>query len=189
MNKLVMVVAAAMTFAAFAQEPAPSAEGKARPMRPDRAAMSSMRPSMMMGQGAFDPLMRAVMNPQVAEKIGLSEEQKSKLAALKGNNSANRDLQAKVKAGMDRQVELLKAEKIDEAAVMKTIDEVFEARKEMAKAQTKRMIQVRSILTPEQVAKALEAIKEFRGQHRARNGAKDRGPKGDAPKRESAPEK
>lgn len=190
MNKLVMVVAAAMTFAAFAQEPADSAEGsKARPMRPDRAAMRSMRPPMMMGQGAFDPLMRAVMNPQVAEKIGLSEDQKTKIAALKGENRANRDLQAKVKAGMDRQVELLKAEKIDEAAVMKTIDEVFEARKEMAKAQTKRMIQVRSILTPEQVTKALEAIKEFRGQHRARNGAKERGPKGDAPKRESSPAK
>ena len=188
MNKLMMTVAATMAFAAFAQEPAqPAPAGKAPAAQ---LARRPMRAPMMMGQGAMDPLMRAVMNPAVAEKIGLSEEQKAKLAELKGGQKVNQELQTKVRAGMERQVELLKAEKIDEAAVMKAIDEVFEARKEMAKAQTRRTIAVRSILTPEQVSKALEAIKVkrdkdakegrgFRGMRR--NGPKGRGPAEAAP--------
>ena len=57
------------------------------------------------------------------------------------------------------------AEKIDEAAVMATLDEVFAARKEVAKHQMKRLIVVKSILTPEQVKMATEA---FRSMKRAK---------------------
>ena len=167
MNKLMTVLAATLAFAAFAEcpsEPCPK------------------RPPMMMGAGASDPLIRAVMNPKVAEKIGLSAEQKEALKAAQPVRGANRELQAKVRAGTSRQVELLKAEKIDEAAVMAAIDEVFEARKEMAKEQTRRMIAVRSILTPEQVSKALESMRDVCGRGPSpkcqKDGAKECGRKG-----------
>lgn len=178
MNKLMMTFAATMAFAAFAQEPAVPASDAAG-AAPVAKAMRPHRPQMM--GGAMDPLVRAVMNPKFASKIGLTDEQKAKLADLRGGKSENRELQAKVRAGMEKQVELLKAEKIDEAAVMKAIDEVFEARKEMAKAQTRRTIAVRTILTPEQVAKALESMKEMRGPRPARNM-----PSASAPKCEGA---
>ena len=73
-----------------------------------------------------------------------------------------------------KQFELMKAEKVDEAAVMKAIDEVFELRKQMAKEQVRRVIEIKSILTPEQIAKARE---EMRANFAARGGRPD-GPRG-----------
>ena len=92
-----------------------------------------------------------------------------------------------------RQFELMKADKIDEAAVMKAIDEVFELRKEMAKAQVKRVIAVKSVLTPEQIEKAREEVKkmfEQRGEKGPRQGRmRGRGPRGgDRPEPPKPPE-
>ena len=183
MNKLMMTVVATMALAAFAQGPEVSAAGeKASAQREMRL---HHRPPMTMGGAAMEPIARAVMNPRVADQIGLSEEQKPKLAALRGGRSVDKELQKKVRAGMEKQVELLKAEKIDEAAVMQAIDEVFEARKEIAKAQTKRTIEIRSILTPEQVTKALEAMRDLRSSRPRPNGPKARDARREAPKAEA----
>ena len=184
MNKLMMVAVAAFVSAAcFADEPAVGAKRPERRMnRPPMGERAMMGGAGLMG----DPIMWAVMNPKVAEKIGLSDEQKAKLKDLRRVRGGNRELQEKVRKGMEKQMELLKAEKIDEAAVMAAIDEVFEARKSVAKEQTKRLIAVRAILTPEQVAKATDAMKELRGNRGPRGEGRgpkgDRGPKPEAPK-------
>lgn len=170
MKKLMMVaVAALLSAVVFADEPAQGAkEGEKRPDRQMRVRKGRTGEHVreggfgMMGGGVNDPIVRAVMNPKVAEGIGLSEEQKAKLAEFKGAREANRELQKKVGEGMKRQMELLQAETIDEAAVMAAIDEVFEVRKQMAKEQTKRVIAIRSVLTPEQIKKARELMKEKR---------------------------
>ena len=60
---------------------------------------------------------------------------------------------------------------------MKAIDEVFELRKQMAKDQVRRVIEIKTILTPEQIAKAREEMKkdfETRGDRGPRHG----GPRG-----------
>ena len=73
---------------------------------------------------------------------------------------------------------------------MAAIDEVFELRKAMAKDQAKRVIAVKSILTPEQVAKAHEEMKKMfeargdRGPRREGKGPRElkgprRGPHGE----------
>lgn len=133
-----------------------------------------------MGRTGLDPIMRAAQNPKMAEKIGLSEEQQSKLKALASEKDVVKSLQAKVSAGTKRQSELLKAEKIDEAAVLATVDEIFEARKEIAKCQMKRLIAVKTVLTPEQIKAATEALQSMKDQ---RKGAKKgkRAPKTSAP--------
>ena len=79
-----------------------------------------------------------------------------------------------------KQFDLMKAEKVDEAAVMKAIDEVFELRKQMAKEQVRRVIEIKLILTPEQIAKARE---EMRANFAARGGRPDgqRGERGGRP--------
>ena len=106
----------------------------------------------------------------------------------------------KVHEATMRQFELMKADKIDEAAVMKAIDEVFELRKEMAKAQVKRVIAVKSVLTPEQIEKAREEVKKMfeqrgeKGQWRGEKGPRQgrmrgRGPRGgDRPEPPKPPE-
>ena len=143
MKCLIAMAMAALTLAGVAQEPAP---GK-----------------MHRGQvGGADPILRVALNPKVAEKIGLTADQQAKLKALAEDKGDMKGLQEKVRRGMNRQAELLAAEKIDETAVMAAMDEVFEARKEVAKRQMKRLIAVKSILTPEQVKAATEALKAMK---------------------------
>ena len=180
MKRLVVVVVAALGCAAFADGGAGGGvrpEGGRRGFGPREGGMGQM-------MGGMDPIVRMVFNPAVAEKLGLSDEQKAKLRELKGNNEENRDAQKKVREAAMKQIELMKAEKIDEAAVMAAIDEVFELRKAMAKAQAKRVIAVKSVLTPEQVARAREETKKTfesrggRGPRREGSGPRDfRGPR------------
>ena len=144
-----------------------------------------MMPGGMGGMGMMgDPLLRAVTNPRIAESLGLTDEQKAKIKELSAGKKDNREAQKKVREATMKQVELMKAAQIDEAAVMAAIDEVFEIRKQMAKDQAKRVIAVKSILTPEQIAKAHENMKtmfEGRGDRGPKRGGM-RGPKGRGPK-------
>ena len=73
---------------------------------------------------------------------------------------------------MDRQAELLKADVIDEVAILAAVDECFELRKSEMKDQLKRLIAARTILTPEQFAKAKAIAEEFRGSRRPQRPAK-----------------
>lgn len=133
--------------------------------------------------GSSDPVVRLVCNPKVAEKIDLSEEQRGKIKEInKANRDNSEDLRKALRDAMEKQAELLKADKIDEAAVMAEIDKAFDARKEMAKRQTRRVIAIKAVLSPEQVSKALEILKERPQSKLDRRGT---GPRGDKPSPES----
>ncbi len=150
MKSLMMIAVAALCCAAFA-------EGSRKGALP-RGGMGGMPMSA-------DPVLRAVSNPKVAEKLGLTEEQQAKLKEVtSGDRDVQRANQKKVRDAMMKQVELMKSEKIDEKAVMSIIDEVFELRKEMAKEQAKRLIAVKSILTSEQLKKAQEELQSMRNR-------------------------
>jgi len=147
MKQVMMMLAAALSCAVFAQGPSPTApKGLAEAVRP----------------GSVDPIVRLVQIKGMAAKLGVTADQVAKLNALPDPRPELKSLQAKIKSGQERQAELLKADAIDEAAVMAAIDEVWNAKKEVARVQTKRVIAVKSILTPEQVRKALEALKSSR---------------------------
>ena len=166
MKSLIAMSAAALCCVALAEGPQPGGMPRGGMMPPGMPGMS-------------DPILRIVSSPKGAEKLGLTAEQQEKLKSVMGDRKNVRESQKKVREATMKQVELMKAEKIDEAAVMAAIDEVFEIRKQMAKDQAKRLIAVKSILTPEQIAKAREDLKATfgaRGQrpggHRGgRNGA------------------
>ena len=149
MKKLMMVAAVALVGAVFAQG---ARENAPRPPHP--------------GFHPVDPIVRMVSNPKMAEKLAITPEQREKLdASLKGEKEQTAEMQKKLREAMKKQVSLLEAEKVDEAAVMAAIDEVFALRRDMAKAQTRRVIAVKSILTPEQIAKGREAVRELREKH------------------------
>ncbi len=165
MKTVFVTLFAALTFAVFAQEPAEKAGPKPH-----------AGPKAMHMQGAIEPVVRAALNPKVAEKLGLTEEQTARLKALAADRDANKALQSQIRKGMERQAELLNAEKIDEAAVMAALDEVWAAKKEIAKLQTKRVIAVREVLTPDQIKQALEEFKSIRGERKRRHGEKGKNP-------------
>ena len=124
----------------------------------------------LMRQGSIDPIVRAALNPKLAQKLGITEEQSAKLKALQDGKGANKGLNEKISAGLKRQAKLLEAEKIDEAAVMATVNEIWDLRKEQAKNQLKRVIAVKSILTADQVRAATEAMKAMRSQRHVPGG-------------------
>lgn len=161
MKKLMMVMAAAFSVVAFAQGPQ---SGPGRGPRRGPGGMGDMG-----GSGMHNPAVMAVMNPQVAEKLGLSAEVQAKLKKLdEDSRKTLKDLQQKLRPIIDRQAMLMQKTDVDEAAVMQAIDELFDLRKEMAKVQTRRMIAVKASLTPDQLAKALEEVKKVHEERRNR---------------------
>ena len=151
MKCLMCVFAAVMAFAAVAQGPAavPKAGGQRQ------------TPSI-------EPIVQMVRNPKAVEKLGFSAEQVAKLREIGNSREALKELQTKVRKGSERQVELLKAEKVDEAAVLAVVDEVWSAKKEIAKIQTKRVIAVRSVLSAEEIRRALEVFRSMREKRGAK---------------------
>ena len=149
---------------------------------PGRAPGGHGRRGGMEG-GPDDPIVRLVNNHKVAEKIGLSDEQREKIKQINRENRDNSEaLRKTFRDAMEKQAELLKADKIDEAAVMAEIDKAFDARKEMAKRRTRRVIAIKSILTPEQVGKALAELKNHpRPKLNRENGPRGKHPHGGRP--------
>ena len=175
MKKLMMIAVAALCCVVLADGPE---RGERRPGGP-RGGMGGMRHHEM----GMDPIVLAVSRPKIVEKLGLSDDQKEKLKAVTDRAKEGRESMKKVREATMKQFELMKAEKVDEAAVMKAIDEVFELRKQMAKEQVRRVIEIKLILTPEQIAKARE---EMRANFAARGGRPD-GPRGERGGRPDGP--
>ena len=175
MKKLMMIGVAALSVAALAQEP----EGPKAGPGGERPRLSPVleRGRMPMGERGMtgdDQAITAVMNPQVAEKIGLDDATQLKLKEIDLNlRKTNRELQKKTREAMEKQAKLMKEAKVDEAAVMAAIDELFDLRKEMAKAQTKRVLAVKALLKPEQLEQAVEEMRKVREERRLLRGRKD----------------
>lgn len=151
MKCLMCVFAAAMAFAAVAQGPAAAPKAGGQRQTP-----------------SIEPIVQMVRNPKAVEKLGFSAEQVAKLREIGNSREALKELQTKVRKGSERQVELLKAEKVDEAAVLAVVDEVWSAKKEIAKIQTKRVIAVRSVLSAEEIRRALEVFRSMREKRGAK---------------------
>lgn len=175
MKKKTIVISAlaALCCTVLAQKP----EGGEKPHGGPRRGIHMHEGGMM---PMASPLLRILVNPEVAEKLGLNEEQKAKLKELDKKRSTSHDAHDKMREAMRRQTALMDAGKIDESALMATIDEVFALRKAMAKEEAKSLIAIKSILTPEQVKKANEELKDgsyghgggmHRGTHGERHGA------------------
>ena len=170
MKTLILTFAAVLATVAFAQD---KAGDGAKPERKPMRAMGPRGDRMPMGPMAMDPILRMAANPQMAAKLGLTEEQVAKLKELSKGRDHDREAQKTVRKCMERQMELLAADTIDEVAVMATVDELCEARKAAMKEQIKRTIAARAVLTPEQLAKAKAMANDFRGRRPPRP-AKDK---------------
>lgn len=127
--------------------------------------------------------LRMITRPQFAKELGLSEDVVNNL----NDTFTEIDvrvlaLQEELEAAMKEQDELLKATPLDEEAVMKAVEKVWDIRKQMAEFQTRKLIAVLTTLTPEQTAKAREMMQNRRpggfGGGRGGQGFGGRGPNG-----------
>ena len=176
-KKLVSIAAVLALFGAVALAQDPPAGG---PMNgPDTAAVQGgpggpmrgrtfeMRARGPMGSG---PMMRSHRgrmgswwrNPEVAEKIGLSDQQKQQLEKI---SQASRLKMIDLRADLEKQQvmlgPMLKTYHPDEAQVLSQVDQVSQARAALEKARVQAMLAGRNVLTEEQWNKLKESRMEF----------------------------
>lgn len=115
-------------------------------------------PGMGGGPGAF------WRNPEIAKKLGLTEDQKAKAqTAFKEHRRVLVDLRADLeKKELDLQ-EAMDADKVDEAKIQALADQVIAARGKLGKDFMGMMLKVRQILTKDQWHQLQEMRREHRG--------------------------
>jgi len=106
-------------------------------------------------------------NPQVAEQLGLSADQKKKMEDIFQQNRLKLvDLNATVQKAELTMEPLVAADQPDEAKIVAQIDKVAQARADLEKANARMLLGIRGVLTPEQFQKL---------QGQARPGGRDQG--------------
>lgn len=140
-------------------------------------------------------MMHMLMNPRVAESIGIEEEQIDQIRKFMTDVKKKEiELWAEKEiAGVD-QVTLLMADKVDEEALMNAVEKSGKIQTELAKLRVRRVIELKKILSPEQLQKVKAALHERRhrqlgdreeGEERRWRGRGDR--EGEAGKRRRGP--
>jgi Spy/CpxP family protein refolding chaperone len=109
----------------------------------------------MQGQGGralgMGPAGRWWTDPQLAQTLGLTDDQKQKMDdVFQKNRLSLIDLSAALQKQEAIMEPLLQADRPDEAKVLAQIDKVASARAELEKANARMLFGIRSVLTPEQ---------------------------------------
>jgi periplasmic protein CpxP/Spy len=159
---------------------------RAMRMQMDGMRQGPMGPGMMQpgqGRGGMQPERRAFEdrllpgphgkwwdNPQVAQQLGLSADQKKKMDDIFQQNRLKLvDLHAAVQKAEITMEPLVAADQPDVARIEKQIDNVAQARAELEKANARMLLGIRGVLTPEQFQK-LQAQAGGRGPGQGRMG-------------------
>ena len=108
------------------------------------------------------------------EDLDLSEEQKVQVEAIIDKYEDDKDsLVESLKEAREKVSEVIFAEEFNEAAVRAAIGEVSPIMEELVVLHAKIIAELRTVLTPEQIGYLkgrMEAMKEFRGHRRDREG-------------------
>jgi len=147
-----------------------------------QARFFHMRVRGPMGQGR-DVMYHAVgmgswwMNPEVAERIGLSDQQKQELEKI---SQDGRLKMIGLRADLEKQqvilVPLLQAYHPDEAQVLAQVDKVSQARAAVERARVQTMLASRNVLTEEQWKRIHDTRTEFHRTFRQRGFRRSGGP-------------
>ncbi|MCE5230202.1 Spy/CpxP family protein refolding chaperone [bacterium] len=115
-------------------------------------------PGMAM-RGGREPGLAAQMllTPRAKQELGLSDDQVKQIRAItERNKEQRRAIAERQRAGQQKMRELMEAERPDKQAIMSQIEKTGNTMTEMRKLQAGEMLDVRGVLTPEQIKKARE---------------------------------
>jgi Spy/CpxP family protein refolding chaperone len=147
---------------------APAEGGKTGPRGNPEVMRERMR-RLAGGDGEGLVMRMLTADSRAARELGLTDEQIKQIQeAASGSTQQIRDLNALIEKAALRQAELLKADTLDEAAVLKAVQETGELRTQMAMLRIKQLIVAHKVLTPEQRAKAREMAAQRLQQARQR---------------------
>jgi len=138
--------------AALAQQAAgpPPPESPMPPEAPPPPPMQARRPPMERafhagGQG------RWWHNPETAQRLGLSTEQQQKMDDIFQQHRLRLiDLNASLEKAETLLEPLMESDRPDEAKILAQADRVADARAELEKANTRLLVEIRLVLTPDQ---------------------------------------
>lgn len=126
-------------------------------------------------------LEKLLMNPEVAQELGLTKEQISALQeSIDEISKKTIDLKAELeKAGLG-QARLMASGNLDKEAIMSMIDKTSAIRTELAKMQVKKLILIKKTVSAEQIQKIREKIRS-RHENAGQSGEKRERPAREAP--------
>ena len=152
-----------------------------------QARFFQMRMRGHMGQGR-DVMFHSVgmgswwMNPEVAERIGLSDQQKQELEKISQDGRLKMiDLRADLEKQQVILAPLLQGYHPDEAQVLAQVDKVSQARAAVDRARVQTMLASRNVLTEEQWKKMHDTRMVFNRTVRSRGFQRSGGPRMPAP--------
>jgi Spy/CpxP family protein refolding chaperone len=181
-TKLVFTIAALLVAgAAGAQAPAaaPPAGGY---------GFAGHRPPMERALGPMGGLMRFWNNPEIVEKLRLTDDQRKAMDdILQQHRETLIDMRANLEKAELALEPLMKADQPDEARVLAQIDQVAQARAELEKANARFLLAIRSKLTPDQW-KQVQAFRANRQEMRRNFEPGRRGPGGQTPPPPAGPQ-
>jgi Spy/CpxP family protein refolding chaperone len=106
-------------------------------------------------------LERLSQGSELAKKIGLSEEQQSKLRdGMFDIKTREADLRADLEKASLAQAKLMTEKTVDEKVLMAAVEKTGAVRTEMAKLRIKGLLLLKQTLTPEQMGKAQQVLRE-----------------------------
>ncbi|MFO7871645.1 MAG: hypothetical protein R6V03_09475 [Kiritimatiellia bacterium] len=134
-------------------------------------------------------LIQVLQNRELAEEVGLNDDQVEKLKDRMYELRKERiRLRAEQELAGLEQARRMAGENVDEDAVMEAVEEKYEITKEMAKLKVKEILAVKQNLTEEQIGKIRKVMRERMRERmkqrkesmkRDREGKHDRGRRGD----------
>jgi len=118
-------------------------------------------PSDPLGENMFPP--ELVMQHQQA--LGLTEEQKTLLKTeLRQAQARFTELQWQLQDEMEKMVELVKQDRVDESQTLAQLDKILNLEREIKRAQIALLVRIKNRLSPEQQLKLREIRSKSRGR-------------------------
>jgi|SRR5215467_6758460 len=118
-------------------------------------------PSDPLGENMFPP--ELVMQHQQA--LGLTEEQKTLLKTeLRQAQARFTELQWQLQDEMEKMVELVKQDRVDESQTLAQLDKILNLEREIKRAQIALLVRIKNRLSPEQQVKLREIRSKPRGR-------------------------
>ncbi len=114
-------------------------------------------------------------NPNVAQQVGITDDQKKKMDDIFQQNKLKLiDLKAALEKQEAIMEPLIEADQPDEAKILSQIDAIAQARAELEKANARMLLGIRTMLTPDQWKK-LRTMAQTRMENRGKWGARGEG--------------
>lgn len=156
-----LLAAPILIYTGMAQDANPAGAGRGRPARGEQRRQPPMERIMAGGDIEQNMMLRILESPQLAEQLKITAEQREAItASFKDFDAQIETMRPKLQESLVVQTALLGEAEIEDEKLMSAVEDTWKLRTEIAKLQTRKLLALRSELTPEQLAQATELMNQ-----------------------------